>query len=135
MESGRGMIAELARHRVAVATGARARFGGDASVRAVALLVARDRGLALDDLLLPSRGRAPVAAARQLAMYLTHVMLGRTLTEVGALFGRDRTTVAHACALIEDGRDEAATDSAIGRLEAAIAGFATPDREADRAAG
>ena len=69
------------------------------------------------------RCRAEVAAARQLAMYLTHVMLGRTLTEVGALYGRDRTTVAYACAVIEDRRD-GRFDAEVCRLESEIASWA-----------
>jgi chromosomal replication initiation ATPase DnaA len=43
-----------------------------------------------------SRRRAPVALARQSAMYLAHVTLGLTFAEVGRVFGRDRTTAAYA---------------------------------------
>jgi len=68
-----------------------------------------------------SRCRAPVAHARQLAMYLTHVMLGESLTAVGLAFGRDRTTVSHACARIEDLRDDTAFDARVERLEDQIA--------------
>ena len=49
-----------------------------------------------------TRGRPRVAFARQVAMYLAHVAWGLTLTEVGHVFSRDRTTVAHACGLVED---------------------------------
>ena len=42
---------------------------------------------------------------------------GLTLTEVGRLFARDRTTVAHACALVEDRREEAPFDRALELLE------------------
>jgi chromosomal replication initiation ATPase DnaA len=61
-----------------------------------------------------------VAFARQLAMYLTHVMLGLNLTEAGRLFGRDRTTVAHACGLIEDRRDDPDFEALVAGLEAAV---------------
>jgi Bacterial dnaA protein helix-turn-helix len=64
-----------------------------------------------------SRGRANVAFARQVAMYLTHVAGGLSLTATGDTFGRDRTTVAHACALIENCREDAAFDSALVALE------------------
>jgi hypothetical protein len=67
-----------------------------------------------------SRCQAPVAYARQIAMYLAHVSCGLTLTEVGRGFGRDRTTVAHACKLVEDRRDAPETDLALDYLEAAI---------------
>src|SRR5262245_12092505 len=49
-----------------------------------------------------TRGRARVAFARQVAMYLAHVACGLNLTEVGYIFARDRTTVAHACNVVED---------------------------------
>lgn len=66
------------------------------------------------------RGPRRIAFARQLAMYLTHVGFGLTLTEVGACFERDRTTVRHACALIEDRRDQPAFDLAVSALEAGL---------------
>jgi chromosomal replication initiation ATPase DnaA len=66
--------------------------------------------------------RSPRAAfARQVAMYLTHVVCGMSMTEVGALFSRDRTTVAHACEVVEDRRDDPELDSRVERLECAIA--------------
>jgi hypothetical protein len=37
------------------------------------------------------------------------------------LFERDRTTVAHACALVEDRRDDPALDAQLGYLEEAVA--------------
>jgi chromosomal replication initiation ATPase DnaA len=43
---------------------------------------------------------------RQIAMYVCHVVLRLTQTEVGRGFGRDRTTVAHACQVVEDMRDD-----------------------------
>lgn len=70
------------------------------------------------------RGPRKVALARQLAMYLTHVGFGLTLTQVGACFERDRTTVRHACALIEDRRDQPAFDLAVSALEAGLAHLA-----------
>jgi hypothetical protein len=64
-----------------------------------------------------TRGSPPVAFARQVAMYLAHVGCGLTLTEVGHLFARDRTTVAHACSLVEDLREAAPFDRALELLE------------------
>ena len=86
-------------------------------------------------LLQANRGMAPVAFARQLAMYLVHILMGRTLTDVGALFGRDRTTVAHACALIEDQREDRAFDQMVEALEQAITTQCVELGEADRAVG
>lgn len=70
------------------------------------------------------RGPRRIAFARQLAMYLTHVGFGLTLTEVGACFERDRTTVRHACVLIEDRRDQPVFDLAVTALEAGLAHLA-----------
>lgn len=64
-----------------------------------------------------NRGPARVALARQVAMYLTHVACGLTLTDVGRLFARDRTTVAHACAVVEDLRDDAKFDRVLELVE------------------
>jgi hypothetical protein len=65
----------------------------------------------------PSRGRARIALARQAAMYVAHVGLSLSLTQVGQLFDRDRTTVAHACAIVEQRRDDVAFDRAITLVE------------------
>lgn len=62
----------------------------------------------------------PIARARQLAMYLSHVVLGRTLSEIGEVFGRDRTTVSYACAVIEDMRDDPQFDDTVSGLERQI---------------
>lgn len=66
-------------------------------------------------------GTHKVAFARQLAMYLTHVGFGLTMTEVGSCFQRDRTTVRHACALVEDRRDHPGFDLAVSALETGLA--------------
>ncbi len=59
---------------------------------------------------------------RQLAMYLAHVGFGLSMVEVGKAFGRHRTTVVHACHLIEDQRDDCRFDDVLDQLEqAAIA--------------
>ncbi len=68
-----------------------------------------------------NRGRKNIAFARQVAMYLAHTVGGLSLSEVGRLFGRDRTTVAHGCALVEDARDDLIFDRSLSHLESAIA--------------
>jgi chromosomal replication initiation ATPase DnaA len=73
-----------------------------------------------DDLWSGTRGCPRVALARQVAMYLAHVACGLTLTEVGRVFARDRTTVAHACCLVEDLRDDTAFDRSLELLEAVL---------------
>ncbi len=69
----------------------------------------------------PQAAPAARAAAfgRQIAMYLAHVVFGLSMAEVGRAFGRDRTTVLHACHLIEDRRDEVCFDHLLDRLEEA----------------
>ena len=65
-----------------------------------------------------------VARVRQIAMYVTHVVLGVSMQEVGRCFGRDRTTVRHACHLVEDMRDDEDFDLAVVRIErVALAAF------------
>ncbi|MEO5806007.1 helix-turn-helix domain-containing protein [Devosia sp.] len=67
---------------------------GDAESWEIIKLIAKEKNVPLRLLVNPSRCRQGAAKARQLAMYLVHVSLGRSLAEVGAIFGRDRTTVA-----------------------------------------
>lgn len=78
------------------------------------------------DLHLANRGRANVALARQTAMYLTHVGLRLSMTQVGILFERDRTTVSHACMIIEDRRDDPDFDLALELLERAVIALRFP---------
>jgi chromosomal replication initiation ATPase DnaA len=92
----------------------------DTQALRVAECVARGRGLKVRDLLRPSRGELDIARARQLAMYLVHVLLSRPQDVVGVLFGRDRTTVAHACRVMEDRRDDPAIEAEIASIEAAL---------------
>ena len=93
---------------------------------AVELAVSQVFGVARDDIGMQTRGRAHIALARQVAMYLAHVAYGLSLTEVGRLFAPDRTTVAHACALIEDRRDDLAFDRALELLELVVRALASP---------
>lgn len=69
-----------------------------------------------------TRGRADVARARQVAMYICHTTLAFSLTAVGELFDRDRTTVGHACRLVEDLRDDADFDMMVACLEKVVLG-------------
>jgi chromosomal replication initiation ATPase DnaA len=97
--------------------------------------VARQRRVSMTDLLGRERGEAPIALARQIAMYLMHVGFGRHYAEVGKFFERDRTTVSHACALVEDMREDPGFDDELNRLEDVLAGEASSEREVACAAG
>jgi chromosomal replication initiation ATPase DnaA len=93
---------------------------GESACCFVEALVAAASGIGLAELRAASRGRATAALARQTAMYLAHVHLGLSLSEVGRNFGRDRTTVAHACACVEDRRDDPRFERVLACLEAAL---------------
>jgi hypothetical protein len=67
----------------------------------------------------PGRGAARISYARQVALYLAHTTLGLNYTEAGRLFGRDRSTAAHACRRIEDRREARRVDELVDRLERA----------------
>ena len=60
-----------------------------------------------------------------IAMYLAHVEGGLSLTDVGQHFHRDRTTVAHACRLIETRRDDPNFDRIVQLLEWILPVFAS----------
>ena len=83
----------------------------------VIALVANQKNVPIRLLTDAKRGRRVAARARQLAMYLSHVVYGRSLAEIGNAFGRDRTTVSYACALIEDMRDDQRFDEEVCALE------------------
>lgn len=82
-------------------------------------VVANTFRLTRRDLRGSSRGEAPVAFARQVAMYVAHVWFAMSLTEVGRRFERDRTTVAHACRVVEDRRDDPRIDRVVAAIESA----------------
>lgn len=88
--------------------------------------VAQVFGIHARDLRRMSRGRAHVAQARQVAMYLTHVVLGLSLSQTGDLFRRDRTTVAHACTVVEDLRDDLVFDRVLELLEGILPAILNP---------
>ncbi|MEQ1614543.1 MAG: helix-turn-helix domain-containing protein [Hyphomicrobiaceae bacterium] len=68
----------------------------------------------------PTRGEARIALARQVAMYLAHIGCGLSKAGVGRLFERDRTTVHHACLVIEQRRDDAQFDLALDHMERVV---------------
>ncbi len=73
-----------------------------------------------DLLMTPTRGRAAIARARQVGMYLAHVGCELSLTAVGRLFERDRSTVAYACRRIEDAREHPPFDRGIAMMERSV---------------
>lgn len=63
------------------------------------------------------RSSSSVTRVRQLGMYVAHVVLGLNMAEIGRGFARDRTTVQHACHLIEDMRDDEEFDRIVSMTE------------------
>lgn len=108
-------------------TGNKKASGPNVSVqvrKAIEPAVAAVFGVDVADLGAATRRSPRAAFARQVAMYLAHVGCGLSLTEVGALFGRDRTTVAHACEVVEDRRDDPDLDARLDHLECAVSALA-----------
>ncbi|MEL6967734.1 MAG: helix-turn-helix domain-containing protein [Pseudomonadota bacterium] len=71
----------------------------------------------LEHLAAANRCKADIALARQVAMYLAHTQFSLAMTEIGLAMGRDRTTVSHACNLVEDRRDDDDFDLMLTQLE------------------
>jgi chromosomal replication initiation ATPase DnaA len=93
----------------------------ESNCRLIEYEVAAAFAVPADKLRVRHRGTASIAFARQTAMYLAHVALGLSYTQIGEAFRRDRTTAAYACREVERRRDDPRLDSLLGRLEKAIA--------------
>ena len=106
------------------------RLRRDRVAYALVVRVARLKRVSLRDLMQGTRGSGNAAQTRQLAMYLVHVLLGRRQELVGELFDRDRTTVSHACAVIESLRDDPVVEAEIARIESE--GWSELDRQEAR---
>jgi len=63
------------------------------------------------------RRGGPASFARQVAMYIANVVFGMSMSRVAGAFGRDRSTVAHACKSVEERREDERFDKWIGALE------------------
>ena len=61
------------------------------------------------------------AFARQVAMYLASVGFGMSLGRVAQALGRDRSTVRHACMLMEERRENPGFDQWMDALGASVA--------------
>ncbi|MFB9951388.1 helix-turn-helix domain-containing protein [Rhizobium puerariae] len=74
--------------------------------------------LLFGDRVMLRRDRRRIAChVRQIAMYVCHVALRISMSDIGDAFGRDRTTVSHACHVVEDRRDDPAFDEFVGAVE------------------
>lgn len=81
-----------------------------------AALIGYALGLKTEAILTGDRGKPVSSRARHIAMYLLYAGLGLSLARVSAAFGRDRSTVARACRIVEDYREDAEFDIWIDQL-------------------
>ncbi|WP_246041407.1 helix-turn-helix domain-containing protein [Peteryoungia ipomoeae] len=70
------------------------------------------------------------AHIRQVSMYVCHVTLPLSMEEVARAFGRDRSTVSHACRMVESRRDDPAYDAFVGTVERMAGAVALLSRHA-----
>lgn len=84
------------------------------------IIVAQAYGVTVDDLRAPSRLTAHVALARQIAMYLAHIVFSMSMSEVARGFGRDRSTACHAIQRVEALRDDPELNRSLVWLEATL---------------
>lgn len=73
--------------------------------------------VSLEELRSAQRGSSHVARIRQFGMYIAHTMFGLSMSEVAYAFSRERTTVKHACHLMEDMRENASFDRSVSSFE------------------
>ncbi len=100
----------------------------ETSARLAASVASYALGVPADALLRIKRGARREAFARQVAMYLCHVAFAFSYQRVAIAFGRDRSTVAHACHVIEDKREDARFDFWISGLEMMLRRAPPPER-------
>ena len=93
---------------------------GDRVIRCLKGVVAPAFGIRPEAMQNVRRGKAQEAFARQVAMYLAHTRLGLPFVRVGACFGRDRTTAAHACRTVEERREDPEIDAILHSIERAV---------------
>jgi chromosomal replication initiator protein len=98
--------------------------------RQVQEAVAARVGLSVDDILSPTR-TAPVARARQLAMYLTRQLTDLSLPAIAEAFNRrDHTTVMHAIRKVERGAlEDASLSRAVEELSSELQSDPGMDRD------
>lgn len=108
------------------------RAGDDAAARLAVDVAGYALNVPADEMIAAGRGSSRAAFARQVAMYLCHVGFELSLARVALAFARDRSTVAHACHVIEDRREEARFDTWIASLESMLRAAPPPNSSAPR---
>ncbi|MEO0327267.1 MAG: helix-turn-helix domain-containing protein [Pseudomonadota bacterium] len=80
-------------------------------------LVALTLNVNVHDLVQCYRGNQATSRARQVSCYLMHTILSMSLVEIAKAYRKDRTTIGHACRLVEDLRDNPKFDQTLVELE------------------
>ena len=83
----------------------------------VCAIVSIEFGVPVTTLLSLGKGRAYQSFARQVAMYLMHVVFQTRISGVGRAFGRDPSTAGYACRAIENEREDPLFDQKLQKLE------------------
>lgn len=85
------------------------------------------------DRVLARRDRRRLAChVRQISMYVCHVALRIPQNDIATAFGRDRSTVGHACHVVEDRRDDPVFDDFVSAMERVVVSvFGTLEVAAD----
>ncbi len=83
----------------------------------VCAVVSIEFGVQTNQIITLTKGPAHLCFARQVAMYLMHVVYQIRLAAIARAFGRDPSTVSHACRCIEEARDDLALDVKLTALE------------------
>ncbi len=81
------------------------------------ILVADHFNVPISEIMRKTRSSAPTAFARQIAIYIAHTTLSVSYKRAAMFFGRDRTTIAHACRTVEDRRDDMTFDARVSTVE------------------
>ena len=88
------------------------------------IIVSHAFAVALSDVRAPRRGHSAAARARQVAMYLSHVVFAMTAEGVAVAFGRSLSATYHAFRRIEKLRDDPRMNRTLARLEEMVRGAA-----------
>ncbi len=101
----------------------------------IVMVVAEKFSVPIHMIICKTRAVAKAALARQIAVYLAHTTLSVTYSAAAEFFQRDRTTIAHACRLVEDLRDDEQFDLKLSNIETLVVqtasqlhGFEAPEQ-------
>lgn len=94
--------------------------GAGEKVLLVQMAVAGVTGVKLAEITSHRRGGAAASFARQMALYLCHLVFELNAYQLAVAFDRDRATVRHAFRRIEELREDRELDRTLSRLEAML---------------